>query len=323
MKDIQNVLVVGAGVMGHGLAQIFALNDLDVFLVDKNRVLLDRAEVWIRENLEFMVELKLLQPKGLENTLARITTTTDLDGSAGKADYVLEAISENLDWKKDIFKQLGTVAESHIILATNTSSYDIDELAAVTRHPERVLGTHWFHPPSITPAVEIIPANATSRQTIDTAIAFMERIGKFPTMCKSAPGFVANRIQFAMAAEALAIVEEGLASPEEVDRIVKSSFGFRLSAFGPFEIIDQAGLDTYRAIFQYLYEKLGREQFRPPQILSDLIEQGRLGLKNEKGFYKHEDGAAEALKRKRDSRLSARLNIFRSENQGGDHAQLS
>jgi len=145
-------------------------------------------------------------------------------------------------------------------------------------------------------------------------VAFMERIGKFPTLCKSAPGFVANRIQLAMAAEALAMVEEGLASPEEVDRIVKSSFGFRLSAFGPFEIIDQAGLDTYRAVFQYLYDKLGRDQFRPPQILNDLIDQGRLGLKSEKGFYDHEDGAAEALKQKRDSRLYARLNIFRKEN---------
>lgn len=317
MKDIQNVLVVGAGVMGHGLAQTFALNDLDVFLIDKNRELLDRAEIWIRENLEFMVELNLLQPQGVKNVLGRISTTTDLDGSAGKADYVLEAISENLDLKKEIFKQLGAAAGPDIILATNTSSYDINELAAVTRHPERVVGTHWFHPPSITPAVEIIPADTTNRQTIDTAIAFMERIGKFPTICKSAPGFVANRIQFAMAAEALAIVQEGLASPEEVDRIVKSSFGFRLSAFGPFEIIDQAGLDTYRAIFEYLYDKLGREQFKPPRILSDLIEQGRLGLKNEKGFYEHEDGAAEVLKRKRDSRLFARLNIFRNENQGG------
>jgi 3-hydroxybutyryl-CoA dehydrogenase len=207
-----------------------------------------------------------------------------------------------------------------VILATNTSSYDINELANVTRNPQRVLGTHWFHPPPITPAVEIIPADATSRETIDQAIALMERIGKFPTLCKSAPGFVANRIQFAMAAEALAIVEEGLASPEEVDRIVKSSFGFRLSAFGPFEIADQAGLDTYRAIFEYLYNKLGREQFKPPRILSDLIDQGRLGLKSEKGFYDHEDGAAEALKRKRDSRLYARLKIFRDENKGGDDA---
>jgi 3-hydroxybutyryl-CoA dehydrogenase len=306
--------------MGHGFAQIFALNGLDVLLMDQSRELLDRARTWIRQNLEFMVELDLIQSPEIEAALNRISFTSDLDGSAGKADYVLEAITEDLELKKSLFKQLGTAAGPDVILATNTSSYDINELANVTRNPQRVLGTHWFHPPPITPAVEIIPADATSRETIDQAIALMERIGKFPTLCKSAAGFVANRIQFAMAAEALAIVEEGLASPEEVDRIVKSSFGFRLSAFGPFEIADQAGLDTYRAIFEYLYNKLGREQFKPPRILSDLIDQGRLGLKSEKGFYDHEDGAAEALKRKRDSRLYARLKIFRNENKGGDNA---
>jgi len=320
MKEIKTVLVVGAGVMGHGFAQTFALNGLDVFLMDQSRELLDRARTWIRENLEFMVELELIQSPEIEAALSRISFTSDLEGSAGKADYVLEAITEDLELKKSLFKQLGTVAGPDVILATNTSSYDINELANVTRNPQRVLGTHWFHPPPITPAVEIIPADATSRETIDQAIALMERIGKFPTLCQSAPGFVANRIQFAMAAEALAIVEEGLASPEEVDRIVKSSFGFRLSAFGPFEITDQAGLDTYRAIFEYLYNKLGREQFKPPRILNDLIDQGRLGLKSEKGFYDHEDGAAEALKRKRDSRLYARLKIFRDENKGGDDA---
>jgi len=320
MKEINTVLVVGAGVMGHGFAQVFALNGIDVFLVDQSQELLDRAQGWIRENLEFMVELELIKSPEIEAALKRIRFTSDLNGSAAKADYVLEAITEDLELKKSLFKQLGTLAGTDVILATNTSSYDINELADVTQNPQRVLGTHWFHPPPITPAVEIIPADATSRQTIDQAIALMERIGKFPTMCKSAPGFVANRIQFAMAAEALAIVDEGLASPQEVDRIVKSSFGFRLSAFGPFEITDQAGLDTYRAIFEYLYNKLDREQFKPPRILSDLIDQGRLGLKSEKGFYDHEDGAAEALKRKRDSRLYARLKIFRSENTGGDNA---
>ena len=314
MKEIRDVLVVGAGVMGHGFAQVFALNDLAVFLVDKDEALLGRARAWIRENLEFMVQLDLIQPQRIEDVLSHINFTTDLEGSAKKADYILEAITEDLELKKELFKRLGTIAGSDVILATNTSSYDINELSAVTRNPERVLGTHWFHPPPITPAVEIIPADLTSQETIDQAVAFMERIGKFPTLCKSAPGFVANRIQLAMAAEALAMVEEGLASPEEVDRIVKSSFGFRLSAFGPFEIIDQAGLDTYRAVFQYLYDKLGRDQFRPPQILNDLIDQGRLGLKSEKGFYDHEGGAAEALKQKRDSRLYARLNIFRKEN---------
>ena len=320
MKEIKTVLVLGAGVMGHGFAQTFALNGFEVLLMDQSRELLDRARNWIRENLEFMVELDLIRSPEIEAALDKISFTSDLEGAAAKADYVLEAITEDLELKKSLFKQLGTLAAPDVILATNTSSYDINEFANVTQNPQRVLGTHWFHPPPITPAVEIIPADATSQETIDQAIALMERIGKFPTMCKSAPGFVANRIQFAMVAEALAIVEQGLASPEEVDRIVKSSFGFRLSAFGPFEIIDQAGLDTYRAIFDYLYDKLGGEQFKPPRILSDLIEQGRLGLKNEKGFYDHEDGAAEALKRKRDGRLYARLKIFRNENTGGDHA---
>jgi 3-hydroxybutyryl-CoA dehydrogenase len=320
MKEIKTVLVVGAGVMGHGFAQVFASNGLDVLLVDQSQDLLDRARGWIRENLAFMVELELIQTPQIEAVLDRIRFTTDLDGSAAEADYVLEAITEDLELKKSLFKQLGTAAGPEVILATNTSSYDINDLAAVTPNPQRVLGTHWFHPPPITPAVEIIPADATSQKTVDQATALMERIGKFPTLCKSAPGFVANRIQLAMAAEALAIVEEGLASPQEVDRIVKSSFGFRLSAFGPFEIADQAGLDTDRAIFEYLYRKLDREQFKPPQILSDLIDQGRLGMKSEKGFYDHEDGAAEALKRKRDGRLYARLKIFRDENSGGNDA---
>ena len=320
MKKIKNVLVIGAGVMGHGFAQVFALNNLNVFLVDQSKHLLERAEVWIRENLEYMVALNILQKSRIEAILSRIRFTKDLEESAGKAEYVLEAITEDLELKKKLFERLGALTGRDVILATNTSSFDINELAAVTIHPERVLGTHWFHPPPITPAVEIIPAEATGRTTIDRAVAFMEQIGKFPTMCKSAPGFVANRIQFAMAAEALAIVEEGLASPQEVDRIVKSSFGFRLSAFGPFEIIDQAGIDTYHAIFQYLHDKLGREQFRPPHILGDLIGQGRLGLKNGKGFFNHEEGAAEALKQKRDSRLYARLNIFKKENRREDDA---
>jgi 3-hydroxybutyryl-CoA dehydrogenase len=320
MKAIKHVLVVGAGIMGHGITQTFALSGLNVTLVDQNEALLDRAKVWIQENLEFMVELELLQPLQVEAALGRINFTTKLEASAETVDYIIEAITEDLDLKKRLFEQLGNIVSPEVIIATNTSSYDINDLAAVTAHPERVLGTHWFHPPQITPAVEIIPADTTSLTTIAQATALMEFIGKFPTLCKSAPGFVANRIQFAMAAEALAIVEEGLASPEEVDRIVKSSFGFRLSAFGPLEITDQAGLDTYRAIFEYLHKKLGREQFRPPRILSDLIKQGRLGLKSEKGFYDYKAGAAEALKQKRDRRLYNRLEIFKKKKRGENNA---
>jgi 3-hydroxybutyryl-CoA dehydrogenase len=286
---------------------------VDVWLVDQNEELLDKARGWIRENLDSMIELGQARQEEVEPTLARIRFSSDLEKTAPKADYVIEAIFENLEQKKKLFQQLGAITGPDVVLATNTSSFDINEFTSVTKHPERVIGAHWFHPALITPCVEIIPADATSQETIDCATAFMKRIGKAPTMCKSAPGFVANRIQFAMAAEAFAIVEEGLATPEQVDRIVKSSFGFRLSAYGPFEICDQAGADTYFAIYKYLYGKLNREQFKPPQILKELTEQGKYGLKTQEGFYEYKDGAAEIIKRERDRKFFASLNIFRDE----------
>jgi 3-hydroxybutyryl-CoA dehydrogenase len=313
MREIRTTVVVGAGTMGHGFAQIFALNNTPVRLVDETDELLKRARGWIIDNLNYMIELGEIERARMESTLGQIQFTTDLKQAAQEVDYALEAVFENLDLKKRIIQQLDAYTQPHAILASNTSSFDINELSAVSLHPERVIGTHWFHPPQITPCVEIIPSGSTSQETIDCAINFMKRIGKVPTICKSAPGFVANRIQLAMAAEAFAIVDEGLATPEEVDRIVKTSFGFRLGAYGPFEICDQAGLDTYYAIYEYLYGKLEREQFEPPRILKKLIKQGRYGLKTQKGFYEYKEGAAEAMKRERDRKLYGRLRLFREE----------
>ena len=313
VENVERVLVVGAGIMGHGFAQVFALNNLKVSLVDRTDELLEQARGWIRKNLEYMVELGELQRPQVESTLKLIQLDTDLPMRAKGVDYVLEAVSEDLELKKTVFRQLDEAAPREAVLATNTSSFDINEFSRVTRYPERVIGTHWFHPPQITPCVEIIPADTTSQKTVDFTIAFMERIGKFPTLCKSAPGFIGNRIQFAMAAEALAIVEEGLATPQEVDRIVKSSFGFRLSAYGPFEICDQAGLDTYQAVFRYLYGKFNREQFKPPRLLDTLVAQGRFGLKRQNGFYEYGGDAAESLRRERDRKLYARLRLFQDE----------
>jgi 3-hydroxybutyryl-CoA dehydrogenase len=313
MKPIETVLVVGAGIMGHGFAQVFAMNGIDAVLVDQTEALLDRSRGWIMDNLNTMVELGEGNRDLVASTLRRLQFSTDLEQSARKADYVLEAVTEDLDLKKRIFRQLDGWSHPNVILASNTSSFDINELSAVTEHPERVIGTHWFHPPQITPCVEIIPSDATSGDVISGAVQFMERIGKVPTICKSAPGFVGNRIQFALFAEALAIVEEGLATPQDVDRIVKTSFGFRLGVYGPFEICDQAGLDTYGAIYKYLYGKLKREQFRPPSILDQLVGQGHYGLKAQKGFYEYKEGAAEAMKRQRDRKFYARLRLFREE----------
>lgn len=313
MKEVRTTLVVGAGTMGHGFAQIFAMNTIPVFLVDQTDELLKRARDWITDNLHYMVELGEIEQKEVESILTNIQFTTDLKKAAQGVDYVLEAVFENLDLKKRVFQQLDTYTPSHAILSSNTSSFDINELSAVTKHPERVIGTHWFHPPQITPCVEVIPSNATNQETIRSTMDFMERIGKVPTPCKSSPGFVGNRIQFAMVTEALAIVEEGLATPEEVDRIVKTSFGFRLGAYGPFEVCDQAGLDVYRSVYEYLYSKLNKEQFKPPRILDKLIGEGRLGLKTQHGFYNYKDITLDKIKRERDRKLYNRLHLFREE----------
>ena len=302
--------------MGHGFAQIFAMNHFSVSLVDENEELLKRARGWIVDNLNYMVELGEIGQERVQPTLSHIQFTTNLKQTASKADYVLEAINENLDLKKRLFQQLGSWTRPHVVLATNTSSFDINELSADTSHPERVIGTHWFHPPQITPCVEVIPSDTTSPEAIEIATTLMRGIGKVPTRCKSAPGFVANRIQLAMAAEALAIVEAGLATPEEVDQIVRTSFGFRLSAYGPFQICDQAGADTYYSIYEYLYEKLKREQMKPSPLLKKQVEQGRLGLKTGRGFYEYGQGAVDAMKRERDRKLYSRLRLFREEQKG-------
>jgi len=313
MKEIKEVLVVGAGTMGHGIAQSYAMNELSVSLADVNEELLRRAKNWMADNLNTMAELGEIGRDRIPPTLSRIQFTTALREAATKADFVLEAVNENLDLKKRLFQQFGQWTRPDAILATNSSSFDINDLSAVTDRPERIIGAHWFHPAHITPCVEIIPSDLTSQETIDVASKLMRRIGKAPTLCKSAPGFVANRIQFAMAAEALALIEEGLATPEEVDRIIESSIGFRLGAFGPIRIMDQAGLDTYDSVYKYLYGKLKREQFKPPHILKKLLEEGRFGLKSQHGFYEYKQETGETMKRERDRRLFARLRLFREE----------
>ncbi len=305
--------VIGAGIMGHGVAQCLAENGVRVRLVDQSAQLLDRARQWISDNLDYMVELGRLPAGGPPAIRARIDYVTDLEPALPGVGYVLEAVTENMDVKRQVWQQLGQHAPADAVLASNTSSYDINELAAGITGPGRILGTHWFHPPQITPCVEVIPADRTLPACVDWTLGFLTAIGKVPTVCRSAAGFVANRIQLAMAREALALVEEGLATPAEVDRIVKTSFGFRLSAFGPFEIIDQAGADTYRRVYEYLYAKMPREAFSPAALLERQVAAGRTGLKSSAGFYDYGPGAADAMRRERDRRLYARLDLCRSE----------
>jgi 3-hydroxyacyl-CoA dehydrogenase len=313
IETIDTALVVGAGIMGHGVAQLLAMNKIKVHLVDQADEFLQRARSWIEDNLDYMIELGELKASEKATTLSRINFTLDLKGNLAEAGYVLEAVSENFDLKRSIWKILGQNAAQQAILASNTSSYDINELAQGVPKPERIIGTHWFHPPQITPCVEVIPAEGAGQSQVDFVMQFLTGLGKVPTVCKSAPGFVANRLQFALAAEAIALVEEGLATPAEVDRVVKSSFGFRLGAYGPYEIMDQAGADTYLSVFEYLDEKLGKPYFKPPRLLKKQVAAGKLGLKTSGGFYDYGAGAADAMRRERDRKFYARLNLVRRE----------
>jgi len=313
IETIDTALVVGAGIMGHGVAQLLAMNNIRVHLVDQADEFLQRARGWIEDNLDYMIELGELNAPDKEQTLTRINFTLDLKDNFAEAGYILEAVSENFDLKRSIWKILGDSAAPQAILASNTSSYDINELAQGVPNPERIIGTHWFHPPQITPCVEVIPAEGAGQSQIDFIMQFLTDLGKVPTVCKSAPGFVANRLQFALAAEAIALVEEGLATPAEVDRVVKSSFGFRLGAYGPYEIMDQAGADTYLSVFEYLDEKLGKPYFKPPQLLKKQVSAGKLGLKTSGGFYDYGSGAADAMRRERDRKFYARLNLVKRE----------
>ena len=313
LEKIDSALVVGAGIMGHGFAQLLAMHNMEVFLVDQSDDLLDRARDWIVGNLDYMIELEKLNAAGKETVLSTINFTTDLAGNLPKADYVLEAVSEDFDLKRDVWMTMGQHATPGAILASNTSSYDINELAEGLPNPERIIGTHWFHPPQITPCVEVIPSKHADPSNIDLVMEFLTGLGKVPTICKSAPGFVANRIQMALAAEAIALVEEGLATPAEVDRIVKSSFGFRLGAYGPFEIMDQAGADTYLGVYRYLEQKLDKPYFKPPKLLEKQVKAGKLGLKSEGGFYDYGPGAVDTMRRDRDRKFYARLELVRKE----------
>jgi 3-hydroxyacyl-CoA dehydrogenase len=310
---IEKAAVLGAGIMGHGVAQLLAQHGIEVRLVDQRQELLDKARGWISDNLSYMVQLGELSADEPGQVLGRVRFTTELVPALAGAEYVLEAVTEDMAVKRQVWGLLSRHAPGSAVLASNTSSYDINELARDVAGPERVVGTHWFHPPQITPCVEVIPAARTSPECVEWAMTFLTSLGKVPTLCRSAPGFVANRIQLAMAREAMALVEEGLATPAEVDRIVKTSFGFRLSAYGPFEIMDQAGADTYSKVYEYLYSKLPREHFRPPELLRRQVEAGRLGLKSSAGFYDYGPGAADAMRRDRDRKLYARLKLVRPE----------
>jgi 3-hydroxybutyryl-CoA dehydrogenase len=314
ISDLKETAVVGAGTMGRGIANVLASNGHRVAIVDRDVTIAEGAKDSIRADLEVAVEEGFLPAGDLESALARITPARDLASAVGGAAFVVEAVPEDVQLKLDVWRRLDDLALEDAILATNTSSFDVNEIANVApRHRERIVGTHWYNPAHIIPCVEVVPAETTSQQTVDTTIGLLRKLGKEPAVTRSVPGFVGNRIQLVMAAEAFRCVEQGIATAEDVDAIVRSSFGFRLGAFGPLQVSDLAGLDVYLGVYDYLTARCGDPWYEAPELLRELVREGRTGVKSLAGVYDYSSDEADRLRAERDRLLYRQLRVYRDE----------
>ena len=300
---IRRAAIIGAGTMGLGVAECFALAGLDVTLADETPAASRQALKSLEERVRMHVDVGLL-PESAFEAARSARAAVDIAEAVASADLVFEAVPERIEIKGAVLAACDADAPADAIIATNTSSLPIDELSAYLERKERFLGLHWFNPPEWTPGVEIIPSAQTDQAVVERAREFLLAIGKRPAMVASAPGFVANRIQFALFREALACVEAGLATPAEVDEVVRSSFGFRLPFYGPFQIADMAGLDVYSNILDVLARGLGAD-WEAPGALRDIVAEGRHGVKALAGFYEYTEDEGETLLIERDKRYAA------------------
>jgi 3-hydroxybutyryl-CoA dehydrogenase len=222
------------------------------------------------------------------------------------ADFVIEAVTEDLNLKKNLFKELDALCPKHTILATNTSSFSITEIASATTRQDKVVGTHWWNPPYLMPLVEIVQGKRTSDETVSTTKDFIAKLGKVPVICKDSPGFLGVRLQAALVIEAVSMLEEGLATAEDIDTAVKMTLGLRLPILGPLETVDLGGMDTFLYAYDYLYKTLG-EKFKPPNLLKRKVELGELGIKTGKGFYDYKGKDIKSIIKRRDEWLIEQL----------------
>lgn len=282
MTDIRRLLVIGAGTMGHGIAQVAAAAGLEVTLNDVDRERVERGLAAVRANLEKGIEKGKLTAEQRDRTLSRLEGATDLTIVAEKADLVVEAVPESLELKQKILRALDEVCPGHTILATNTSSLSIAAIASATTRPAQVVGMHFFNPVHLMALLEIVRADATADETVESAVALARKMGKEPIVVADRPGFASSRLGLVLGLEAMRMVEQGVASSEDIDKAM--TLGYR-HPMGPLRLTDLVGLDVRLAIAEYLHRELKSEAFRPPEILRRLVAEGRLGKKSGRGFY--------------------------------------
>lgn len=282
MREIRSVAVLGAGTMGHGIAQVCASVGCAVTLHDVDEAAVARGFDRIRANLDKGVELGKVPAGERDATLGRIRTTTSIPEACAGADLVIEAAPESIEVKRAIFEVVDASAPEGALLATNTSSLSIEEIGRTLSNPARFLGLHFFNPVHLMKLVEVVWGPDTSDATRLAGTAFARRLGKEPVVVKDAPGFASSRLGIVLGMEAIRMVEEGVASPEDIDKAME--LGYR-HPMGPLRLTDLVGLDVRLGIAEYLHTTLGSEAFRPPELLRRMVAEGRLGKKSGRGFY--------------------------------------
>ena len=285
LDEIKAISVLGAGIMGHGIAQSFLVGGYPVTLYDIKEAILETAKAHVERNLDLFYQAKLIKADERKRALGRLVTTTELKRAVEKSDFIVEAAPENLELKQALFQQVESFCPAGAIIASNTYSLTLKDIGARVNKKERLVITHWFNPPHIVPAVEVVKGDQTSDETLEVAYRLLNRIRKAPVKLNfELPGFLINRIQVAMAREVFDLYEKGVASAADIDKAVKGSFGFRLASIGPLLTADLGGLDTWLRVAENLLPKI-QSSVEPPQALRRLVSQGHSGIKSGKGFY--------------------------------------
>ena len=281
------LVVIGAGTMGHGIAQVAALADLKVTLVDQDRAALERGRAKIDELLAGALQRGRLTAPDRDRAVANLSTSTDAAAAARGCDLVIEAIVEKLEVKQALFRSLEEAVPPHAILASNTSSLPLTKIAAPLARPERVIGMHFFNPVFLMKLVEIVVHPRTSAAAKATVLDVTRRMGKTPIIVNDSPGFASSRLGVILGLEAMRMVEQGVASPADIDTAMELGYNHPM---GPLKLTDLVGLDVRLAIADTLAKEIGGDQYRAPQLLRDMVARGELGKKSGKGFYDWNQG---------------------------------
>lgn len=309
---VERVAVIGLGTMGHGIAQTFAAAGCRVVGFDDIPAAAASATSRIARNLQQFAEAGLTTGAEAAATLGRVSTADSVAEAVADADFVIEAVREDLPTKIQLLSEIEALVPDETIIASNSSTFPISQSGERLRRPERALVAHWFNPPHIVPTVEVVPSPATSETTIDRTIELLERAGKVPVRLNlELPGFLVNRVQIALFREVWDLLRRGVASPEQIDAAIRGSMGFRLAALGPLQVQDFGGLDVQTTVFRNLVPEIASGTDIPDDV-QRLVDAGRLGVKSGHGFFDYAGELAERAVAERDRAFLALLAALRA-----------